>query len=82
MATRGPADGQPLGAREEQSRDDPKPVPENARTRVERMIAAGYRRRQDGIEDPQDTRVYWSFVEIGGMSQRAFDAVMGRKKVR
>jgi hypothetical protein len=46
------------------------------------MIAAGYRRRQDGIEDPQDTRVYWSFVEIVGMSQRAFDAVMGRKKVR
>jgi len=62
--------------------DDANAVPENARPRVEKMIAGGYRRHKDGIEDPDDTRVYWSFIQIVGMSQRAFDAVMARKTGR
>jgi hypothetical protein len=58
------------------------PTPETAASRVEQMIAVGYRRRGDGVEDPNDTRVYWSLTQITGMSRLAFDAVLARKRKR
>jgi hypothetical protein len=55
-------------------------IPEEARTRVDQMIAAGYRPREDGIEDPSDTRVFWTFAQIAKMSAPAFGAVLARRR--
>lgn len=59
---------------------DPTAVPRDARTRVDQMIAAGYRRRDAGIEDPADTRVFWTFDQIVKMSAAAFGAVLARRR--
>jgi hypothetical protein len=59
---------------------DPTAVPEEARTRVEQMIAVGYRQHKDGIEDPVDTRVFWTFDQIVKMGAAAFGAVLARRR--
>jgi hypothetical protein len=59
---------------------DPTAIPEEARTRVDQMIAAGYRQHEDGIEDPADTRVFWSFAQIVKMGAAAFGAVLARRR--
>ena len=60
--------------------DDHTAIPEEARTRVDQMIAAGYRQHRDGIEDPADTRVFWSFDQIVKMGVTAFRAVLARRR--
>ena len=59
---------------------DPTAIPEEARTRVDQMIAAGYRQHGDGIEDPADTRVFWTFAQIAKMGAAAFGAVLARRR--
>jgi hypothetical protein len=59
---------------------DPSAIPEEARTRVGQMIAVGYRQRHDGIEDPSDTRVFWTFAQIVKMGAAAFGAVLARRR--
>jgi hypothetical protein len=61
---------------------DPIAIPEEARTRVDQMMAAGYRQREDGIEDPSDTRVFWTFGQIVKMGAAAFGAVLARRRKR
>ena len=59
---------------------DPNAIPHEARPRVGEMIAAGYRQRDDGIEDPADPRVFWTFDQIVKMGGAAFRAVLGRRR--
>jgi hypothetical protein len=59
---------------------DPKAIPQEARARVGEMTAAGYRQRKDGIEDPADQRVFWTFDQIVKMGGDAFRAVLARRR--
>jgi hypothetical protein len=61
---------------------DPETIPPEARPRVDQMLAAGYRPRDDGIEDPGDTRVFWTFDQIVKMSPVAFGAILARRRKR
>jgi hypothetical protein len=44
------------------------------------MIAVGYRQNTDGIEDPVDTRVFWTFDQIVKIGAAAFGAVLARRR--
>jgi hypothetical protein len=59
---------------------DPRAIPQEARVRVGELIAAGYRQRGDGIEDPADQRVFWTFDQIAKMGGAAFRAVLARRR--
>jgi len=60
--------------------DDHTAIPEEARRRVDQMIAAGYRQHTNGIEDPADTRVFWTIDQIVKMGAAAFGAVLARRR--